>query len=69
MTSLTFNTTDSKHEKRSITCQLVTANKNLDPKKLKCDLKLDCKVAFGNFTLTDKPLQQGSLRVINKLYS
>nr|CAH0108702.1 unnamed protein product [Daphnia galeata] len=62
MTSLTFNTADSKHEKRSITCQLVTANKNLDPKKLKCDLKLDCKVAFGNFTLTDKPLQQGSLR-------
>lgn len=64
-----FKTAGSKHEIKTITCQLVTANQYLDPKKLKCDLKLDSKVAFGNFTYTDKPLQQESLKVTRKFSS
>ncbi|XP_046633409.1 uncharacterized protein LOC124312900 isoform X1 [Daphnia pulicaria] len=57
-----FMTAFSTHEKGTITSQLVTANKNLDPTKMKCDLKSESKLAFGNFTFTDKPVQQGSLK-------
>jgi hypothetical protein len=55
----------STHEKGTITSQLVTANKNLDPTKMKCDLKSESKLAFGNFTFTDKPVQQAILKVTN----
>ncbi len=58
----------STHEKGTITSQLVTANRNLDPMKLKCDLKSESKLAFGNFTFTDKPVQQGSLKVTQMFF-
>lgn len=49
-------------DKRGITSQLVTV-KNLDPQKLYNSLKSDSKMAVGNFTFIDKPLELGHLKV------
>lgn len=49
-------------DKRGVTSQLVTV-KNMDPQKLYNSTKLDGKIAVGNFTFTDKPLELGHLKV------
>ena len=49
-------------DKRGITSQLVTV-KNVDPKKLLNSVRNNSKIALGNFSYCEQPLQLGQLKV------
>lgn len=61
MPSSKFTTAGTK-DKRAITCQFVTI-KYGDAKQLLNALANDPKIAIGNFSFTETPLQLGHLRV------
>ncbi|KAI9561011.1 hypothetical protein GHT06_011967 [Daphnia sinensis] len=60
MKSAYFMTAGTK-DKRAITSQLVTVN-YVEPLRLFNSVKNNTKIAVGNFTFTDKPLQLGNLK-------
>lgn len=49
-------------DKRAITSQLVTV-KNCEPKRLIQSMKFDDRIAVGNFTLVENPIELGYLKV------
>ncbi|XP_057372375.1 pseudouridylate synthase 7 homolog [Daphnia carinata] len=55
-----FMTAGTK-DKRAITSQLVTV-KSVEPLKLLNSVRSNAKIAVGNFTYTEKPLQLGNLK-------